>query len=316
MKNILISPVGGRVVHGIVEYFKSKRFRIVGIDSNQEAIGKNFVDVFYKVPQAGSPIYSSAILRILADENIYAFISWLDQEIMFWNERCYNNEIPEDILGIFCFSFNKNLKEFTDKYIFNRILCDRGFFTPKTWLLSEYLTKVNVVLPILIKPRISSGSRNIFIIKDRLSFDYHLHYIKGSKDFIVQEYIFGPEYTVDFFSLGGKVSNIVVRKRIEYTSVSLRGEIIHNRDIEDIVSKFGSDFKIDGLNNIQIIEFKGRYCITDFNPRPSGTIMFSINAGVDFLKNVMEKKENKKITIYRKPKKIKMIRFLSEYYYE
>jgi hypothetical protein len=44
--------------------------------------------------------------------------------------------------------------------------------------------------------------------------------------------------------------------------------------------------------------------------------MLSINAGVDLLNNLIEQRQGKKITEYGQPRRLKMIRYLTELYYE
>jgi len=317
--NILISPIGGQVIFSIVEYFKKRGYMVVGIDKNPEAIGKHFVDKFSVVPEVGHKTYMDSIFKIIRENKIDIFISWLDYEILFWNEKFYSSEIPDDLTKIFAFNFSRNLRYLTDKYIFSSLLKNYGFNSPKTLLLMNgNERKIN--FPVIIKPRISSGTKNVYIVENEEGLKYFYKLIayrfKETTNFIIQEFVDGTEYTVDFFAQNGKIKNLVVRKRIEHKGVSLRGEIVYNKQIEKLTNRFCSVFNINGLNNIQVIERDNELFLIEYNPRPSGTIMFSINAGVDFLNNVIEQRFGKRITQYRKPKQLKMIRYLVELYYE
>ncbi len=86
-KTCLLSPVGGQAIHGIVKYFKQKKTKVIGIDRNPEAIGKHFVDKFFTVPDIGNQAYAEAILKIIVQDKVDIFISWLDPEIIFWNKK-------------------------------------------------------------------------------------------------------------------------------------------------------------------------------------------------------------------------------------
>ena len=319
--NILISPVGGQAIYGIVNYFKNKGFKVFGIDRNPEAIGKYFVDKFFKIPDVGTKGYVDSILKIISEDKIDFFISWLDPEIIFWNEKFYASEIPPDLTKIFAFNFSKNLLELCDKFKFNSLLKSKGFNSPETFLLSDIQidNEKKLDFPALIKPRLGSGTKNTYLIENKEDFKYFHLLISnklGANKFIIQKFIEGFEYTIDFFSENGKLKNLVVRKRLEHKGVSLRGEVVYNKQIEVLTNKFCLAFKINGLNNYQVIEHGNELFIIDYNPRPSGTIMLSINAGVDLLNNLIEQRQGKKITEYGQPRRLKMIRYLTELYYE
>ena len=317
---VLLSPAGGQVMYGIVEYFKKRGTKVIGIDRNPEAIGKQFVDKFFAVPDIGDQEYMDSVLKIIIENKIDTFISWLDPEIIFWNDRFYASEIPEDLIKIFTFNFTKDLIKFCDKFIFHSLLNSNGFNCPKMSLLGDNENERNINLPAIIKPRMGFGTKNTYIIRNEEAFKYFSSFLSTKfvdiKKFIIQEFLEGIEYTIDFFSQNGKIKNLVIRKRIEHKGVSLKGEIVHNKKIEILTDKFCSTFNINGLNNIQVFESGDNLFTIEYNPRPSGTIMLSINAGVDFLNNVREQRYNKEITEYGRPKRLRMIRYLAELYYE
>ena len=320
-KTVLLSPVGGQAMYGIAKYFVKNGVKVIGIDRNPEAVGKYFVDTFFAVPDVSDKGYMDYVLKIIIKNKVNIFISWLDPEIIFWNGKFNANQIPSNLIDIYAFNFRSDIMNFYDKLKFYSILAASGFCFPKTSVLSEYYKDIaNISFPVVIKPRIGTGARNVYIIDKPQSLKYHLSVVQDRREnienFLIQEYIPGFEYTVDFFAVEGSLINLVNRKRIEHRGVSLKGEIVYNDDIERTINRFASQFKIDGLNNIQVIESERGIFITDFNPRPSGTIMLSINAGVDFLTNLLEQRCGKEITQYGRPKRLKMIRYLAELYYE
>jgi carbamoylphosphate synthase large subunit len=209
---------------------------------------------------------------------------------------------------------------FYDKLNFYQLLEDHGFRYPRTSILGGNDDLKKGDLPVILKPRISYGSKDTYIVERVEAYHYFMILICakacGAEQFLLQEYLQGDEYTVDFFSDKGKVINLVVRRRIEHRGVSIRGEIVFNDEVENLVKNFSSIFDIDGLNNIQVISSRSNYYITDFNPRPSGTIMLSVNAGSDLLNNLLEKIKGKEITHYVGLKNLKMFRYLCEFYHE
>lgn len=318
MNTILLSPVGGRAISGIIEYFKNKNYTIIGIDSDSDAIGRHFVDLFFEVPHVGTPLYKERVIDIIKSNKIDVFISWLDPEIVFWNDQYYHNGIPEEFLSIFTINYRRDINNFFDKYLFSCLVEKQGFVIPNTLLAMEDISDDRY--PIIIKPRLGFGSKGVRVVKSKRDYESFLLEITKNNSllngYISQHYIKGQEYTVDFFSESGEIINYVVRKRNEHQGVSLKGEIVENYNLEKIIRAFSKKNNINGLNNIQFIQNEGSYYLTDFNMRPSGTIMFSVTSGVDMFENIFEKIRGDPLTHYGKPKKIKMIRYLKEHYYE
>jgi len=312
---VLLSPVGGQAMHGIIEYFKGRNDRVIGIDANPEAIGRHFVDRFHVVPLVADSRYADELLDVIRKEKVDVFISWLDPEIRFWNRWAMNPILPfpGSMARTHTFNFRPDLGCFYDKLECVKMLKERGFCVPDT--VASAFGSPMPELPCILKPRVSTGSRDVIKIEDEVAWDFHIMRLAHKGRFVAQEFIDGPEYTVDFFADKGKVANLVVRRRLEHQGVSLRGEVVRSLAILDIVEGIVSKFSIDGLNNMQFIAQDGDYYATDFNPRPSGTIMLSVRAGVDLLNNLIERKEGREITAYGKPRRLKMVRYLADHYY-
>lgn len=303
-KTILLSPVGGQAIYGIIEYFKNKNYKIIGIDLNKNSIGRHFVDEFYAAPPIGNLEYVDFVLNLIKTKNIDIYMSWLDMEVLFWNENF--NKIPKDLLGKFYINFMNDYEVIFNKTLFSKKLSDFNLLTPDSDLKEKKY-------PLIAKPNFGSGSKGVIKILNEK--EYLL--IKNYENYLIQNFISGIEYTVDFIANNGKLLKAVVRKRNISKGICLDGEVVDNDDIYNLTSVFVSKFNISGLNNIQFIknEVDNNYYIIDFNPRPSGTIMLSIMAGVDFFNNWIELKSNTKITEYNDIKLLKFIRYYKEYYY-
>ncbi|WNC32645.1 MULTISPECIES: ATP-grasp domain-containing protein [unclassified Thermosynechococcus] len=319
MSSVLISPVGGRAIRGILNYFRNKNYTIIGIDSKETAVGKFLCDHFELVPNVHNQDYPHVVKSLIKSYQPEIFISWLDEEILFWNE--YFLSYPNDeIKHVFAFNFRDDMNKFYDKFELYTTLSNAGFHCPRSVILSKSEEVESLPFPKIIKPRRSSGSKNVTIVSSPKIMSHTVELIKHNFEdldlFIAQEFIEGEEYTVDFFCRNGEIINIVCRKRIEHSGVTLLGEIVIDEFLEEYTYQFAKSFTFDGLNNIQIIKTAESLFITDVNMRPSGTIIFSVKAGVDFLLNLIQYKNNQEITKYSTPRKLKMLRYLEEYYYE
>jgi carbamoyl-phosphate synthase large subunit len=311
---VLLSPAGGRAMHGIIEYFFKAGHYTIGIDGNPEATGRHFVDRFYCVPRVDDPRYPETLLDVIRKERVDMFVGWLDPEILFWNERANQGELRSEMAKVHTFNLRPDLGQFYDKLECAKMLKREGFLVPGT--VAPAFGSPMPELPCILKPCVSTGSRDVVKIEDEVAWDFHTMRLAHKGRFVAQEFIDGPEYTVDFFADKGTLVNVVVRQRLEHQGVSLRGEVVRCPGLVAIVESIVSRFSVDGLNNMQFIERGGGYYAIDFNPRPSGTIMLSVRAGVDMLNNLIERKQGKPLTRYGEPRRLKMVRYLAEHYYE
>lgn len=318
---ILVSPIAGQAAPSIIQYFKQRGFRVIGIDTNELSVGTRFVDLFYSVPRVGDKVYQSRIYEIIENDNVDMFISWLDQELIFWNIKYYAGEIPKHMYRKFMVNFRKDFLDFCDKFRFYQKLINFDFLVPRTFLLSQISLEGNSLeYPLILKPRLSSGSKDTFKLNDKDDLEYYTQVLEKKgvnlSDFVVQPFLSGNEYTIDFFAINGDVLNSVIRLRVAHRGVSIIGKVVDSDSIECLLRKFVKCFNIEGLHNIQVIESHGDIFLLEWNQRPSGSIMLSVKSGVDLLQNFIEYKRNQRITLYGKPRQTWMFRYYCEYYYD
>lgn len=319
MDVILLSPVGGRASYSIIEYFKNKSYYVVGIDQDSEAIGKYFVDKFIQVPRVGESSYEECLYRIIQENRVSFFVTSLDPEIVYWNKIYYNKGFNYLMDKVFTFNIMDNIMSFVDKLDFYKILIENDFLAPLTLPLYEDILKdKKIIFPLIIKPVTSYGSRNIFIVGDEEELKLYLHLIKlkfsDINQFIVQSYIDGKEYSIDFFCVNGELINSVIRERVRKESVSLIGQVVNDSTIGSMLKIYSSKLHLSGLHNLQIIAQDSNIYIIEHNVRYSGTIALSIASGVDLFNNLIEYKMNGVVTRYGTPKTIRMVRFYKEIY--
>ncbi|MDW8348084.1 MAG: ATP-grasp domain-containing protein [Bacteroidia bacterium] len=312
---ILISPAGGRAVASIVDYFSKRCYLTIGIDSSKNATGAALFDKFFVVPKVGEPDYEEYVGSIIVKEDVDFYISWLDPEILFWNERFFSQGLKWRT--IFLMNFRIDLRALQDKHLLYNKLKTLELELPKTSKLTNYMHyQDSVYYPIVIKPRLSHGGKGLIIVENYQDISCVVERLKRKKieldNFIIQEYIQGDEYSVDFFAIKGKVLNMVVRRRIAHDGVSTIGEVVESSILENLVSIIASKLALEGLYNIQFILRNDTFYPTDLNCRPSGTIILSIMSGVDLLQNFIEWKTGKQITIFGKPRHLKMYRVYKE----
>jgi len=164
-------------------------------------------------------------------------------------------------------------KNFTAEYFLSL-----GLSAPKTFNSAD---KYNLEFPAFIKPKDGSSSINAYKVEGE---EQLFQLANKLKDYVVQPFIEGEEYTVDVFCdfLGNPIL-ITPRKRIAVRA----GEVIKTEicQIDDIIEEIKilvKDFRPYGPITVQLIRDKnGRNWYIEINPRFGGGVPCSIMAGAN-----------------------------------
>lgn len=133
--------------------------------------------------------------------------------------------------------------------------------------------------PAILKPRFGAGSRDVRYVVSYEDFVTTATQIDIKKeDFILEDFIEGPEYGADYAIVNGKLQPLILRKKIE-TLLPLRQAIgyicVTDKNlIEKCARKVemaAKLLKIDNcLLNVDLIEDNNDIFIIEMAPRPSG----------------------------------------------
>lgn len=168
--------------------------------------------------------------------------------------------------------------------------------------------------PLIAKPVHGSASKGIEIIND----EQKLEGINRD-NYLVQEYVSGPEYTVDCYVpyTDGAPIIAVPRVRLETQGgESIKTITIRDQDLikraQEILLKSG----LKGPNTIQFISSEKTKYFMELNPRFGGGVLTSIGAGAVFTKYLLQEALNTPLDENVEWKSnFMMIRTFKEYYY-
>ncbi len=171
----------------------------------------------------------------------------------------------------------------------NNILVPKTFFT-------EHFSKINDLIienyPVVIKPRISSGSRGIHYIKSKNELEEK--YLKVSKEYtnpMIQEYIpqYGKKYQVlILMNDKNEVKALCTQELIRQFPVNggpgTLYKTISNKKIENLSIKLLKKIDWFGIACVEFIEnpITNEPVLMEINPRFWGTLNLSIKAGIEF----------------------------------
>jgi carbamoyl-phosphate synthase large subunit len=166
-----------------------------------------------------------------------------------------------------------------DKYETCRVLRAKNIAAARSFLPNELPERPQ--FPLFIKPRFGRGSVAAYTIRDARELAFFLGYVA---DPVVQEYLDGPEYTIDMLcDFAGRPLSIVPRERVVIRAgVTDRGRTTKDPQLMGLARACAEALPFVGPVNIQCRVVDGRPVVFEINPRFSGGIPLTIHAGADF----------------------------------
>jgi carbamoyl-phosphate synthase large subunit len=260
---------------------------VIVTDVNPLSPAVYVADRSYQVPLATDPSYLDAILAICRAEGIGLIVPTIDDELtQFANAT--SALLAEGIRV--AVSPAAVTAACDDKYETWKLLDSLGLPAARTFRPSE--VPADAALPLFIKPRIGRGGVGAFAIRSDRELAFFLDYVP---DPVLQPFLDGPEFTIDVLSnFEGVPLSVVPRERVVIRAgVIDRGRTVNDARLIDLAKAACAAIRFAGPVNIQCrMRNKERRqgvpvdsaepVIFEINPRFSGGIPLTIQAGADF----------------------------------
>jgi carbamoyl-phosphate synthase large subunit len=274
--NILITSCSRDVT--LVKAFRSALInhgggKVVGADINPMAAALHFADEYLMVPRSDSEDFIPSLLKICKEKDIKLIISSRDAELpilsatkpQFGALGCQVMVAPPSTIKI-C----------QNKILFCRFCEENGVLIPKT-----YWDKKKITFPAFLKPVTGAGSRNIHKVHNLKEYEMVKELIDG--EFLVQEYLDWPEYTIDLFAdFNGNIISVIPRERIlTVAGESYIGKTVKNDRLINSSIKLAKKLGLVGHNTLQCF-FNGKEIkFIEVNPRFGGGANLGFHAGAN-----------------------------------
>jgi carbamoyl-phosphate synthase large subunit len=253
------------------------RVRIIGTDMNPLSAGLFRCDKGYVLPPAESRDFKSAVLKVCKDEKVDIILIGSDPEVPFFSSE--KKDIEHETGAFVLVSNSKIVNTFHDKWKTFLFLKENNFNYPESVLkddaqIKELIKKVG--FPLVVKPRIGGGSKNVFIVKDEEELQYALKKVPNP---IIQAHISSDEeYTTGiFFDSKSEIKGIITMKRELIAGTTYRAIVddfpLVRKEMERIAKRLSEEGAIGSINIQCRISKKGPVTF-EINPRFSGTTAF------------------------------------------
>lgn len=267
----LLSSIGGVLAQNVARCIRDgfPSARIVGMDIHTQHAGTLFVDEFMLTESATSKTYLESLQKIVKESSADFFLP-LNEAELYRLSKTPEEELKA-VLGRteLVWSGLNCLNLFLDKRTTVEFLASIGVQTPKTYPLSN-LQLDN--FPLVVKPSKGSGSRGVFIVKNRREFDAAITLVQNP---MVQQYIPAAEseFTAGVFARKGYEARVVVFRRILSSGGGTSWcESVFDAEIVDTCRRIAEKIELNGSINVQLRKFNGQPYIFEVNARFSSTV--------------------------------------------
>ena len=247
--------------------------RIVATDSDPLAIGLRFADSGRIVPPASDPAFVASVLALIAEEGVGVVLptSGFDTRVYAGLKRQLRDR---GVVAAVCDP--DAIADTEDKWRFHRRVHET-FPLPRTWRPGDS----GIAFPCFVKPTQGKGSREATRCDDARALALHLN---TGQDVLVQEYLPGPEYSVDVLSdLEANPIVAVPRLRLAIRGgISVKGRVVPDAAIQSLCIAMARFLGLKGSTCMQLKrDGGGQLRFLEVNPRLGGASIFATLAGVN-----------------------------------
>lgn len=292
--NVLVTGCGGDIGQSIGKILSNSEYvlKLVGCDISDKNPAQFIYDTFLTSLPCSDDKYLTDLKSLIKLHEIDLIIPASEPEIRFFSKKNITSHIGKSKL--ICAN-KQSLKTGFDKLSTAKFLEENKLPFPVTESLATF--KGLFDFPFVVKSRTGSGSSNVYIVKDIETLDY----LKTkSGEYIAQEYL--PEdkgeYTCGLFRSSQGIIRSIIFKRSLTGGYSSYGEVIHNKEIKNLLIEIAHKISLEGSINVQLrLTIKGPI-IFEINPRFSSTVLFRHLFGFKDLLWSIEDKMNMDLSEY------------------
>ena len=291
---ILFTGVGRRIE--LLQAFRSaalvldKELKIYGADMAGTAPALAYCDYTRKVVAMNDPTYIQNLIDICVADKIDLLIPTIDTDLLILSENKGRfNAIDTKVM----ISDPDKIRICRDKNNTSQFFVDCGLHAPmpvNDW--QEY----KCGYPAFIKPKDGSSSINAYKVDNVEELEVYAGQVK---DYIVQPFVDGREYTIDIFcDWNGESLSIVPRERLQVRAGEvLKTEICMDKTMIEEAKTLCKAFKPCGPMTVQLIRDKdGIDWFIEINPRFGGGAPLSMKAGARSAEAILQLMDGEKVS--------------------
>ncbi|MEO7276179.1 MAG: ATP-grasp domain-containing protein, partial [Vicinamibacterales bacterium] len=257
-------------------------------DVNAMSPAVHVADAAFRVPMATDPGYVEALEGLCAAHEVGLLVPTIDDELEIIGAARQRFEAAGVRVAA---SSSETAAICNDKLRTSQVLRAKGVPAAESWLPAD--VPAGVAFPLFLKPRHGRGGVGAHMARTRGEFDFFSGYVDRP---VVQEYLDGPEFTIDMLCHEGQPLAVVPRERVVIRAgVMDRGRTVRSRALLDLGLACAAALEFHGPVNIQCRMVGGVPMVFEINPRFSGGIPLTIEAGANFPRMLLDLARGKRV---------------------
>lgn len=277
--NLLLPSVGRKVslARMFREALAPRGASLVAADLSPLASGLYAADRSVLLPRFDAEDFWPRVAALKSSLGVGAVVPARDAELAGWAKKAREGALPLEVV----LSPLETLTLCRDKLALADHARRVGVFCPWT----EDATLVGHGCrewPMILKPRRGAGSRGLRVVASARALAEEVAHL--TDEYVVQEMLHGPEFTLDaYVDKGGATRAVVARRRISVQNGQTDvGETVEDAALCGLARRFLDSAPFRGAVNLQFIIGPEGPRLIDVNPRFSGGIAITRAAGMDF----------------------------------
>ena len=292
---ILLTTVGGITSPDIISCLKKKNILIYGVDKNENAVGKFFVNKFLIIndSKTNKLKFVKKLIYYIKKFKINFIIPCGNDDNIAIN--IYKKKIKIPVLN----SLEYSSQNYFDKLnVYHKLKSTSPELCPNFIEIKDYKkNKSKIPLPFIIKPSLNTGGRGVLEVKKKIEFskittradlqsidikkfNSELNILKKKK-YLIMEKLHGPIVSVYSICLNGKnffsISHI---REWGNSSQTFRGRVFYDKKIEKMASKIIDELDLSYAINMEFAyDKKNNLKLFDLNPRIGAS--FAVHKNID-----------------------------------
>lgn len=275
---LLFTGGGGAGTEAIYRYLGHRyqlHFADACIDTINPLIEENYR---HTIPWANSPDFLSCVSSLCSKYSIDILVPGVDEELLQLSRGLHGCStavlLPShDYINIML-----------DKYLMYEEFLANNLPIPCSTLFDSDFSHIH--FPCICKPRYGRGSKGIVILNSDLEAQRYRDYLSTHTSpslYVIQELIFGQEYTVQMIANTQGHLRCIVPVRVDSKKgITINARIDANASVIQACKKIHDNIPAKGIYNIQLIQQDDGMVIPfEINPRISTTFCLVVASGID-----------------------------------
>jgi carbamoyl-phosphate synthase large subunit len=278
---VLVTGTGGPSGISVMNAIAAEAVDVFSADIDPYAAGLYLVDADRRliIPRGDAHSFVESVLGVCERLEIAVLIPTVDSELIPLAEaRAAFAAIGTELV----LASLETLRMCLDKWALHG-RCEGAVRVPRSLLADSDFDPSLPELPVIVKPRVGSGSRGIRLVEDR----DELERIDRDGSLLVQENLPGPEYSLDTLARSdGQVIAVVPRERLRVDSgIAITGRTVHDDALQEIGRRVAERIGLTSVANIQVKgAIDGEPALLEVNPRFPGTMPLTVASGINMPK--------------------------------